>query len=353
MKISYRQNPYLFLLLKRMVEFEVVGNLGETPNLKQVTELVQKKFMPTTTISEHIRRRVWGKADFIFSERSLDYLCQLITLCGEFSTWENFIQTFQNDKDARSAEAFRYRPFAKLSVNDQKLVKASVEKRLAIIYKRIEHEGKLEYLKRTKYNVEVDDSVNETIRLISEEEIKQVANLANRIYPCSTNDFSTKLPWYKKNPYIFFCYFDRYNELIANINLLPLTTSTYLRLKSGVIYEDSIIENDIISPDFIDETQYVYIEGFASLSKRAQHEFRLGFKKMISKLAKVTNNELIIFSIGGSIEGETLMRNYGFVQTGSAFDKKHSKHYPFLEISWLQLEININRKIAESNIHNY
>lgn len=331
-----------------MVQFDFVGIKDEPTNHRLAHFIYDRfkseKYMHTTYSSPQKERDTYARSkadaiyeyvleepDFYLTENKLNEFVQLITVLGNFSTWKDFEKEFSKDAQyATTRKNYMYKPFSKLSENEQQSVRSMAYRKLytlASLYYRNGKKGEVNIIKNTSEFI---------IRTAMPSEINEIEGLATRIYPCPINGFHIKKPWYDKNKNIFFIYKDEFS-LWANINLLPLKMDFYNRLKSGFIYEDKITANDIHSPEELTQVQCIYIEGLACTIRSILPQYVKNFEKMIATLANVKNKELIICAIGGSIEGDLIMKNYGFEITGYAMDDKRNK-YAFLESTLGKLE---------------
>lgn len=345
-KKRFRVNPYLAYLLKRMLHYEYVGLLQE-PSSRSLAHLIYDRYkaakFKNTKYSDQPSKRdsfAYSKAeriknsflkpkDFFFSKELLNHVVAEIAKAGHFSDWDEFALKHMNDSGYKAAEhRFMGKNFSEFSLDDRQLIISWVN---LALYRT------LFWIKRKGDNLEIiSDTEEYTIRAATSKDIEDIALLAKRIYPCPINDFNVKKPWHDKNPKIFYIYRDNYG-LWANINLLPLSEEFYLRLRSGQVYESAITKQDIHSLDERDQVRCIYIEGLAATLSRILIYFAASLERMISSLA-VLGDDLIICSFGGSKEGDLLMKNSGFKQTGWAVDPKEQKSYPFYEITWKKLK---------------
>jgi len=353
-----RVNPYLFLLLKRMIEFDVKQTLRKVSNRERVYEYVLSSGKIFTsgpdavtagTFAQYLRRYIWSKDDFDFPISALDKMCQTPFRLKSFTSWDQFSSTYANAPDTHFADQYTSRAFGRLPHDIQQEIAASVEMRLGKMYERYKASIKRE---KERAPLDLDEEDTRKIKLARLNDIMLIAELARRVYPCPINDFEKKRVWFEKNQNIFIVCIDEYGELLANMNLLPLSTDFYRKLKSGAVYEDEITAADIFEVAKKNEVECVYIEGYASISTDVQRQFRRRFAKMLSGIADDKNEDLTICSFGGSPKWDQLMKKYKFEQTGWAVDRKTGVKYPFFEIRWGSLKGVIERLIeASESIH--
>lgn len=349
-----RVNPYLFLLLKRIIEFDTEETLRTISNRERVYQHIlnsnknyysNANVVTAKTLADYIRRYVWSKEDFDFPEHILNKMSQIPSKLGQYSSWSQFESVHGVTPSAINASNYLVRAFYDYSNDVQREISASVELRLAKMYDR--YKGRLNRSDK-KMPVDINEEDTNITRFATLNDIKLIADLAERVYPCPINNFEVKRPWYEKNNNIFVVCLDEYGELLSNINLIPLSLDFYNKLKSGQIYEDKITANDIHSASEKDNVKCIYVEGYACISTDVQRDFRRRFEKIISKIANTKSKELIICAIGGSVEGDLLMRKYKFQTTGWAVDPKSRTKYPFLEVKWNVLKKAILNQIATS-----
>ncbi|MEO6520345.1 MAG: hypothetical protein ABIN91_01600 [Mucilaginibacter sp.] len=339
-----------------MIEFEAEETLRTVSTRESVYKFVvstdknyysNSNVVTAKTLADYIRRYVWSKDDFDFPVHILDKMSQIPSKLGVYNCWADFLVSHSTSPAAKNGLLYLARPFSSYSKDIQQEIISSVEMRLSKMYDRY----KANIIRtKNKAPIDIDEDDNKTIRFATVADIKLIADLAKRVYPCPINDFEVKSPWHEKNNYIFVVCLDEFGELLANINLLPLSESFYNNLKSGIVYEDKISSDDIYTPTDKKNVKHLYIEGFACISTDVQREFRRRFENIISKLADIKNKDLVICAIGGSKEGDLLMKKYKFTQTGWAIDPKSNIRYPFLETNWSTLKKTIMAQIIKSEI---
>lgn len=370
-------NPYLFLLLKRMLHYEFVRMGTEPTNLKMAHFLYDRhksadkahttyaskplpKPKPGITISDEEKKDsrdsfAYSKAeriytyllrptDFKFTTDMLDYMVSEINILKDgFKTWDEYAKKYGGDTGAL-VSARKYMPEdGELSADDCQTVLSMANR---MLYKL--HYAYVRADRPNKHDI-IHHDEKEIIRTASTKEINEIETLARRIYPCPINKFDIKKPWHDKNPHIFYIYKDDF-DLWANINLLPLKKDFYDALKGGTIYENKITYFDIYSLAEKEQVDCIYIEGLACTLSHILPLYARHFKRMISSLANTDNPKLVICAIGGSVEGDTLMKNFGFKKTGAAYDPVGDASYPFLETSWAELEKRMEKLIRLNKI---
>lgn len=190
----------------------------------------------------------------------------------------------------------------------------------------------------------------------TEAELEQIIDLARTNYSCPINGLDFKKPIWEKNKFTFFIVKDEADDVRANINLLPLTENAYNKLRRGTILESELTPYDILSNNDDDKAvcKYIYVEGLLSKSVDGSTSDRnaliligWNFEKMVSNLAMDTS-QLIFCGIGGSKEGENLMKRLGFHIATPAYMRKDK--YDFFIVDFNRLKQNLDNKTLVGTI---
>lgn len=306
----HRVNPYLFILLKRMVGYEVRG-IGVRPTNLQVAEFVYarwkgEKFRHTNynsskgkrdpvayRLAQSIRRDLLTPESFEFSEKKLNQLAAEVSIIDQFSSWNDFVNKYQNDKGAILAERnFMLRPFYELNEDEQETLYAWADYRLLKLH--------FEYIRNDKRNDhQIIKSTNDfVIRTINPSETKEIVAKLNNLYPHSHDSVDRLRNLFEKNRNVFYIFKDDYN-MLGFVSVLPITEQAYTQLTARKF---KIEANSIHSLEEKDSVKYIYIEnGFYAL-KRVLRVLVLELKVMISKVSDLnkiciicskTENDLI------------------------------------------------------------
>ena len=346
---TFRVNPYLFLLSKRLLHYEFV-RMKKEPSILNLTQLVydrhksekykqssysdipEQRDLSAFRKAERIKKYLLTPKDFDFTIGMLNHLISELHAIESFETWECYSNYFKDDEGARFAEKkLMHKPFAEFSEDQQHHILTLVNKtmyRLHFYNVRID--------KKNNHNI-IAHSKNFIIRTANKDEIDDIELIAKRIYPCPINGAELKRSWYEKNPRVFYIFRDD-ADVWANINLLPITDDMYEFLKTGKYYESAIRKPDIHSLNERPIVNYIYIEGLACTIQKALPLFIQHLSSMIDSLADIKKESLVICAIGGSTEGDLIMKNYGFNMTGWAIDPNGNQKYPFFEILFSKLD---------------
>ncbi|GGI24378.1 hypothetical protein [Pedobacter mendelii] len=189
-----------------------------------------------------------------------------------------------------------------------------------------------------------------------ESELEQIVALARANYSCPINEMDFKKPIWQKNPFTFFIVKDDAGDVRANINLLPLTEDAYNRLKAGSILESELTANDVLgnTDEEKNKCRYIYVEGLLSKSedgsisdKNALILIGWNFEKIVSNLAS-NLIDTVYCGIGGSIEGENLMKRLGFHIAVPA--EKRKDKLDFFVVDFNKLKQNLDNKTLVGTI---
>jgi hypothetical protein len=188
------------------------------------------------------------------------------------------------------------------------------------------------------------------ISVQEEEELEQIVDLARSNYTCPINELDYKKAMWEKNPFTFFVVKDELGNVKANLNLLPLTPLAFNQLKSGQILESELRPEDILSNSDEDRAicRHIYVEGLLSKSedggvsdKSALILIAWNFEKIVSTLTSDLS-ELVVCGIGGSGQGEKLMKNLGFHISNPASNRKDK--LDFFLVDFDKLKQNLHSK---------
>ncbi|QQR86916.1 MAG: hypothetical protein IPJ76_01440 [Flavobacteriales bacterium] len=349
-------NPYLFLLLKRMLDYEFFG-MGHEPTRNKIAAAIYTRHKSgkhkdtvyrvgakdhdpyAGSLAERIHKYLLQPKGFAFSRAMLDHMVKEVTVIDNQESWDDFAKKYGADSIAIVA-ARKYEGKIKLTDSEYQEVLSQANRKLYKLHffrKRLDLPNKHEIMFH-------DETRGNVIRTASASEIAEIELLARRVYPCPINGFDVKKPWHDKNPCVFYIYRDD-EDLWANINLLPLKRNFYNALKNGEIYENRITADDIYSLEEKSSVNWIYIEGLACTVQDVLPKLASAFKMMVASLADLKEN-LVICAIGGSAEGDTLMKRCGFQRTGWAVDPKDGVRYEFLEISWKSLEVRLDKVVS-------
>ncbi|HTN46354.1 MAG TPA: hypothetical protein VL098_08415 [Flavipsychrobacter sp.] len=120
-------NPYLFLLLRKMIEFEAIRycNDKKIPMVKGILREEITSFLGAVvdeTFARHIEKNVWNASAFCFLEDDLNRLCQLTISFGEFKSWEEFSDYYGMHVYALIAEDYMHKYFFDLEKPERELI---------------------------------------------------------------------------------------------------------------------------------------------------------------------------------------------------------------------------------------
>lgn len=177
--------------------------------------------------------------------------------------------------------------------------------------------------------------LSEGVEIAAESDVYKIFDFAKGRYEEKRiNGPDIKLPWWKKNPYIFYVIYDQERKVCANINILPIKSECYFKLRNGEISEKEITPEDIWSPNEKNNIHYIYIEGFNCKFKSQAFVILSQFDSLINNLIESDKEQIKIGAIGGTKEGITIMKKLGFniVSSTEGLQGKYffEIHYPSL-----------------------
>lgn len=208
-----RVNPYLFLLLKRMLEYDIVG-IGPRPTWMQVscfiyarhrgsffketvyTDKKGKRDERAYSLATTFRRELFGQEDFEFSVERLNLLANEIVVLGKFESWQQFAEVYKDDVGATVAEVhFMDRPFTELFADQQQSLYAWVEAKVLDMH--------FDYIRtdKTQHSLIIRNTSRFTIRSVARREIEELVRfgLSQRDYMDLLNDQNSFTFIYKDN----------------------------------------------------------------------------------------------------------------------------------------------------------
>lgn len=340
-------NPFVVKLWKNLWQLSQYGEIRSGFKEDDYYKIVE--------ISRTIREKPIGQQYLLkalradttisyFGTSTLNALCEVLnTLIPENkipTTWVEFSRSQKGHKTFKDCQALDSQLYIGKKLNE---VKPELFSR---INKRASKKAKI-ILNYEGSEVNIPQANSEHIKrrviVAQEEDVQKIYDFAiGRYDDCPINGPEIKLPWWKKNPYIFYIVKDNADKVIANINVLPLRENTYFKIRKGTIDERDIKADNIIAPIDKHYVSYLYIEGFNCLTESLFSKFLYSFLSIASKLADIEKGDIIIGAIGGTDEGEELMTGLGFEIATFAEDRKDN--LDFYEINlrkaiWLLYEI--------------
>lgn len=91
--------------------------------------------------------------------------------------------------------------------------------------------------------------------------LKAANSLARSHYGKSSINYDIVRKWYEKNPFAMTILTDSHNKFVGYFDILPLKTDFGKDLISGNVKEKDIRHYDILSPDQMSNTEYIYVAG--------------------------------------------------------------------------------------------
>lgn len=354
-----RVNPYIFQLLKKLIEYEVdyfeqLVNKQDIFNLfyAQVFQnynpnLDRKKKGRAKYAAEYVEsfiksvwEPVWDTEDptyksYCYSTNKLDELVTYINKAGSFNTWEEFVEKYKNDPGAIAAEEYLDEPFFAYGGDvKRKVDRWVIEKFIQIDF--FLSEQSISQLEKC-YSIE-DKNSYLLLRSATLVDLEKIFKIDRTIYPCDNLVSSEKkIKWHHKNPNIFYILPGNHGRVAAHINLLPITNECYYDLAQDIRFEDDITANDIYSLKERDKVKHIYIESFVCTVKYATPFFAKYFEEMLMSISDL-NDDTQLSAIAGTDEGRRLLKNYGFKKINLVTDPSDNSQYEFVVTRWGKLK---------------
>ena len=163
--------------------------------------------------------------------------------------------------------------------------------------------------------------------------IYEFAHSQNSYGNCPINGPEIKTPWWEQNSKIFHVIHDEEGKVCGNINVLPIKEECYEKIRSGIIDEREIQPGDLYKTYERHKVKRLYIEGF---NCKPIHVgiFLREFEDIVGYLADPSNPDLKIGAIGGTKEGERLMKTLHFSIVSYSEDRLDELDFFELDYNW-------------------
>ena len=334
------RNPYLFILLKRMLEYEFV-RLAKRISSRELAQHISrreneqhkkswiKKWKKSSP--ETLRKEVLGTAIFFFSENILNRLARQVTVIDSFHSWEDFCNKYGDDEGAQTAqEKFMVEDFATIAADDKHNIYGWVEQRILELHfkrQRDDQEHNPSIIRNTQQFI---------IRNPNKRELREEVELNRNIkdYACD---------WYDKNKNHFFIYLDNY-RIRGFINILALKGDSVKPLLGGYIKYPFIPAAHLHSPDAYAEINHIHIFQFQCLQQKVCQLILNDFETMLRTISGVPDNELIL-SIVKQPDAVSVWDKYNFRKSGWVFDINFGVMCSFYETTWHSLKQQLNHEV--------
>ncbi len=296
-----RVNPYLFLLLVRMLEYEFCG-IKRRPSKLEIGNSVELRFKQiiragsdsadvkaflcevAETLGSSIRTDLLTPQDFYFSEAKLDLLASQISVLGQFYTWEEFTLAYKDDRGAQKAEAFKQYAFSELPAETQVNIMTWVENRLVKLY--------MEYVRDDKANphIIIRSTGDFVIRTIATNEIPELLKtLGEWDSGAVLKGASSLSAALGKNKNIIYIYKDDF-DIIGCMAIYPVKDLSAIEADSFEL----ILPNQLHSLDQKESVEYVLIPECFYENETVLRLLLYDFEAMISNVANPRSIKVIV-----------------------------------------------------------
>lgn len=165
------------------------------------------------------------------------------------------------------------------------------------------------------------------VRNASYEDIRKIFIIASSVYQgIDVIPMETMLMWYEKNPLCFHVVINEYDEVVGNIDILPLTRECTKKFLEGSIIEREIQSRDIVGLEDKNRIEYLYIESLVSLGGvNALSELLRFIPYVLMDFGLDISNIKKIYCISASKRGQALIEKLGFKKIKSSEERK-DKH---------------------------
>ncbi|GAB4009236.1 hypothetical protein GCM10028808_17200 [Spirosoma migulaei] len=152
------------------------------------------------------------------------------------------------------------------------------------------------------------------IRLAQYDDIRKIYNIACTIYGgLDVMPYKTLISWYEKNPCSFYVIIDEDNEVVGNINILPLKEETLKSFLEGRLLERDITEEGIWGTAEKEYINYLYIESVVNLGgKEATKELLKKIPTIITNFGCSHDSIKKLYCMSVSRQGQRLIKRLGF-----------------------------------------
>lgn len=335
-------NPYLLQLLKSTIICSLKGSPFEKLDDDDFSEIDKITGIKELTL----KRWIFGNSKDSRSNFTVKYLNKLCLAlpknCDYLGDW-NLFEASEGNKDI-AKKASLIESSLQLMGNDKKKIQEISLK------KEIIEKSNLRALQIVR-NISIShiplSQIVNNIRPAKEDEIYNIYDFALLSYEdCELNGPDIKLPWWRKNNYVFYVYFNSNHKIKANINLLPLKGDCYTKLKNGSLLEKEIESSDIYSIEERELVKYIYCEGLNVVDDIYLRNIGNEFENIINIFSSNTN-QIIIGAFGGTLNGDLLMEKLGFEVVKKGVNGREK--YKFYEIAFTLLLKNIQKFLGGKN----
>lgn len=251
---KFAVNPYLFLLLKEMLAYEIVYFFDTNTELNACkyfyvankkpfsfekfqalidAQLENKKF-PKGTSS--FKRHIWNqKTNFCFTTYRLDMLARSILFLGEYDSWDDFVK--END-NSNSIPCHRYKKMTYKELKERDVLSNIRDRVMSEIISKCTKAKNSGIFKGEKYHVIHAFSEGAIIRNAVKKDFTRIEELKSQFQ--KNKDILNNRILERKFRELFFVLVNPYNEIVVHFGILPSTSE----------FIDSLVKGDKTIADF-------------------------------------------------------------------------------------------------------
>jgi hypothetical protein len=358
-------NPYLFLLARRMLDYEVVG-MGKPPSDLQIAHFIYDRYKgeryTNTTFSdkpkirnssafskaERIRKFVLPVRDFMISEEMLGHLVVELTALVKFNSWTEFTHYFSHSyeiigrchvdiinkrKKGMSAKAI----YDDMLLNGNPLIKHFDYKNTE--FTENDYSTYLAYANQSLFvltrEILAEDWQNEPVLYYRFWDVDKIARSANSdelhfIEEVRTKKFNYAIPflkelkkWHQKYKNVFLQLLTIENLYLGAGILVPVSEALYRKIQHGALERNQITEDDLVLSEQQGMVKYIFLEILFSDEghkdqKEISREYSALFKEIIQQYYKMFSpKKLIIGAMASSKFEIDFLKGIGFSQNAA------------------------------------
>jgi len=281
-------NPYLFLLARRLLEYDFVQTANETTDLElagyiynrykskkyantKFTDPTSKKDSSASSKANSIYQKLLKPKDFKFTINKLDELVREIKVLYTFKDWDSFRAEFIYSEEAQAAS----RSFANgiVSETDKQIYLAHIN--IFVLKKHLERISCDNDFKSI-----VSFSDKSVVKVASKRESINIALFEEKISGLNTS-FVIHLAKsrYSEDVFSLYCCVDHFKLMRGYLMFIPLKEAIFQDLKKGKTFFYFLSSDDIFDFGGREKLKYVYVHIYTeALGKSAVSHALKGLK---------------------------------------------------------------------------
>ena len=261
-------NPYLFLLARRLLEYDFVETANGTTDLElasyiynrykskkyadtRFTDPTSKKDPSASSKANSIYQKLLKPKNYRFTINKLDELVREIKVLYSFDSWSSFCAEFGYTEEAQAANL----SFANeiVSETDKQIYLAHIN--IFILRKHLERISCDNDFKSI-----IAFSNNSVVKVASKREGIKIAVLEERMSGLNTS-FAIQLAKsrYSEDIFSVYCCIDHFKLMRGYIIFIPLKESTFYDLKKGITFFYFLSAENMFDFSGNEKLKYVYV----------------------------------------------------------------------------------------------